>query len=141
MTRAALAGFPRALNDLGVMAETGVGGRPTPRAAELYEAAARAGDTLGAWNLADLLLNPGLAPTDPAEGYAWCLWAEDNAPDAGAAAAYRTAVRRVGPAHRGRPGARRGPLRGDCRPSIRRGKRLDIGRDGQPVLGRRGWRC
>jgi TPR repeat protein len=90
MTRAALAGFPRALNDLGVMAETGVGEAPDPeRAAELYEAAARAGDTLGAWNLADLLMNPGLAPTDPAEGYAWCLWAEDNAPDAGAAAAYR----------------------------------------------------
>jgi TPR repeat protein len=65
MTRAALAGFPRALNDLGVMAETGVGGAPDPeRAAELYEAAARAGDPLGAWNLADLLMNPGLAPTD-----------------------------------------------------------------------------
>jgi TPR repeat protein len=90
MTRAALAGFPRALNDLGVMAETGVGNAPDPaRAAELYEAAARAGDTLGAWNLADLLMNPDLAPTDPAEGYAWCLWAEDNAPDAGTAAEYR----------------------------------------------------
>jgi hypothetical protein len=36
---------------------------------------------LGAWNLADLLLNPDVPPTDRAEGYAWCLWAEDTAPD------------------------------------------------------------
>ena len=34
-------------------------------------------------------MNPGPAPTDPAEGYAWCLWAEDNAPDAATAAEYR----------------------------------------------------
>jgi len=30
MTRAAAAGFPRAINDLGVMMETGVGGRSRP---------------------------------------------------------------------------------------------------------------
>ncbi len=90
MTRAAAAGLPRAINDLGVMMETGVAGDPDPiRAAALYEAAARAGDTLGAWNLADLLLNPGLDPTDPAEGYAWCLWAEDNAPDEHTREGYR----------------------------------------------------
>ena len=96
MTRAAAAGFPRAINDLGVMMETGVGGDPDPaRAAELYEAAARAGDTLGAWNLADLLLTPTLDPTDPAEGYAWCLWAEDNAPDAPARETYREGCTRA----------------------------------------------
>jgi TPR repeat protein len=90
MTRAAAAGFARAINDLGVMLETGVASDPDPtRAAELYEAAALAGDTLGAWNLADLLLNPALDPTKPAEGYAWCLWAEDNAPDADTRATYR----------------------------------------------------
>jgi TPR repeat protein len=90
MTRAAAAGYPRALNDLGVMRETGVGGDPDPAgAAAHYEAAARAGETLGAANLADLLLDPSRDPTDRAEGYAWCLWAEDNAPDAGTAAARR----------------------------------------------------
>jgi TPR repeat protein len=101
MTRAALAGFPRAFNDLGVMAETGVGGAPDPPARRSFTRRRR-GRAIrsGAWNLADLLLNPGL-PTDPAEGYAWCLWAEDNAPDDGAAAAYRGALCRcVGPAHR-----------------------------------------
>jgi len=96
MTRAAAAGFPRAINDLGVMMETGVGGDPDPaRAAELYEAAARAGDTLGAWNLADLLLNPTLDPSDTAEGYAWCLWAEDNAPDAPTRETYREGCARA----------------------------------------------
>jgi TPR repeat protein len=90
MARAAAAGFPRAINDLGVMAETGVGGDPDPtRAAELYEAAARAGDTLGGWNLAGLLLDRSLGPNDPAEGYAWCLWAEANAPDDATRAQYR----------------------------------------------------
>jgi TPR repeat protein len=54
MTRAATAGFPRALNDLGVMGKPARAARPdASRAAELYEAAARAGDALGAWNLAD----------------------------------------------------------------------------------------
>jgi TPR repeat protein len=60
MTRAALAGFPRALNDLGVMAETGAGGEATDpeRAAELYEAAARAGDALGR-------VEPRRSPAEP----------------------------------------------------------------------------
>jgi TPR repeat protein len=90
MVRAAAAGFPRALNDLGVMWETGAGGDPDPvRAAEHYEAAARAGDPLGAWNLADLLLRTDVAPNDPARGYAWCLWAEDNASNPATRAGFR----------------------------------------------------
>lgn len=89
MDRAAAYRIPRALNDLGVMTETGIWGDPNPDAArDLYEAAARGGDAIGAWNLADLLLNTEVPPSDPVEGYAWCLWAQLAAPDQAARESY-----------------------------------------------------
>jgi TPR repeat protein len=90
MERAAALGLPEALNDLGVMVETGVGALPDPGAAPaLYEASARAGYVLGGWNLADLLLNDGIAPVDRAEGYAWCLWAMSHETDEALLQGYR----------------------------------------------------
>lgn len=77
MERAVTRGYPLALNDLGAMVEGGVG-RPADaaRAAELYRAAAGAGDVLGAWNLADLYLTVDAEAADWIAGYTWCLWAE-----------------------------------------------------------------
>jgi TPR repeat protein len=71
LERAASAGYPEALFDLGVSLSQGEGARNFPRAAECYRQAAEAGIVEAMVNLSQLLINePSVVNLE--EGVAWC---------------------------------------------------------------------
>lgn len=79
LTYASEEGDIGAMNDLGVMLQQGLGG-PVDifGAAHLYQRAAERGHTLGAQNLAYILIDTTKAPADPVEGLAWCHFSSER---------------------------------------------------------------
>ena len=77
MEIAAEADDPWALNNLGVMAEDGIGGPEDPgRALSIYRRSSQLGYALAGANVANLLLEAEpLSPEGRIEAIAWCLWA------------------------------------------------------------------